>query len=514
MTDQNSTSTGKVYLVGAGPGDPGLLTLRGAELLAAADVVLYDGLVNPLLLRLATGECERTARTRTSGQRIVPQEEINDRLVAEARRGRMVVRLKGGDPYIFGRGSEEAAALAAAGVDYEVVPGITSATAAGEYAGFSFTHRQIASAVAFVTGHEDPTRGTSHLDYAALAAFPGTVVFYMGLGRVDIICRELIDNGKPSTTPAAVICRASLPQQRVVTGTLATLAQDVKAAGLVPPSLIVVGECVNLRDAHSWFEGRPLFGLNIGITRAEQQAEHVATQICQRSGAPVHLPMISVSGPTTEQQRDLHAAMDQLPTFDWLIFTSGNAVEHFFGQLQAAGKDSRSLGQAQVAAIGPSVVAALQQFGISPDVVPETFRAEALAEVLAPQVNGRRVLWPCASRVRDVLPDAIEKAGGTLQQVVVYNNEDVEQWSPAGLTLLQRGELHWIGLSSPAIARQFAEGLQRYELTQAGCGVKIASISPVTTAAARGAGLVVDVEAERHTWDGILTAIEAYVGPD
>lgn len=511
MTDQNSISPAKVYLVGAGPGDPGLLTLRGYELLKAADLVLYDGLVNPLLLRLATGECERTARTRTSGQRIVPQEEINDRLVAEARRGRTVVRLKGGDPYIFGRGSEEAAALAAAGVDYEVVPGITAATAAGEYAGFSFTHRQIASAVAFVTGHEDPSRGTSHLDYAALAAFPGTVVFYMGLGRVEIICRQLIEHGKAASTPAAVICRASLPQQRVVTGTLATLANDVHQAGLVPPSLIVVGECVSLRDVHSWFESRPLFGLSIGITRAEQQADEVAAEITQRSGCPVHLPMISVSGPTPEQQQDVVTALAQLDTYDWLVLTSANGVDYFFRQLLAAGKDSRALAQVQVAAMGPSVVRALQPFGIVPDLVPDTYRAEALAEALVLRLQAGRVLWPRASRARDVLPAAIEKAGGTLHPVVVYHNNDVPAWSTDGLKSLQDGRLDWVGLSSPAIARQFAEGLQQHQLTQAGCGVKIATISPVTSAAARDAGLKVHAEAQQHTWDGILAAIEACV---
>ena len=225
--DESGTGTilksGKVYLVGAGPGDPGLLTLRGCQVLESADLVLYDGLVNPLLLDLTTAVAERTARTRIGDGRIVPQEEINARLVAEAKAGKTVVRLKGGDPYIFGRGSEEAAALESAGIDYEVVPGITAATAAGEYAGFSFTHRDIASAVAFVTGHEDPTRPESRVDYQALASFPGTLIFYMGLGRVERICSELIGNGKPQETPAAVICRASLPGQRVVTGTLADL---------------------------------------------------------------------------------------------------------------------------------------------------------------------------------------------------------------------------------------------------------------------------------------------------
>ena len=507
MADENSNAAGKVFLVGAGPGDPGLLTVRGRALLASADLVLYDGLVNPLLLRIARGVCERTARTRTAGQRIVPQEDINDRLVAEARAGRQVVRLKGGDPYIFGRGSEEAAALAAAGIDYEVVPGITSATAAGEYAGFSFTHRRIASAVAFVTGHEDPTRSNSHLDYAALAAFPGTVVFYMGLGRVETICRELIASGKPATTPAAVICKASLPQQRVVTGTLETLAHIVHEAGLVPPSLIVVGECVNLREVHSWFEARPLFALRIGITRAIEQADTVAEKIVRLSGQPVLLPLIQVRPLSADQAQNCRQVLDDVRSFDWIVFTSPNGVQQFFAELSATGQDTRALGRAQVAAIGPSVQEALADFGIVPDLLPERYRAESLAESLAPHVSGRRVLWVRASRGRDVLPEAIAQAGGQLTPLIVYNNEDLTDWSEEAVSLLRDGQLDWVGLSSPAIARQFAAGLQHYELTQQQCGVKLASISPVTSAAAQEAGLTLHAEADEHTWDGILAAI-------
>ncbi|MCP4173276.1 MAG: uroporphyrinogen-III C-methyltransferase, partial [Fuerstiella sp.] len=241
--------TGKVFLVGAGPGDPGLLTLRGRDILACADLVLYDGLANPLLLRLTDCPCERTARTQVGSGRIVPQQEINERLIMEARSGKHVVRLKGGDPFIFGRGSEEVAALKNAGIPFEVIPGITAATAAGEYAGFSFTHRDIASAVAFVTGHEDPSREATRLDYKALASFPGTLVFYMGLGRVQDICTQLVREGKPGHTPAAVVCQASLPHQQVVTSTLAELPAAVAASGLRPPSLIVIGECVDLRSA-------------------------------------------------------------------------------------------------------------------------------------------------------------------------------------------------------------------------------------------------------------------------
>lgn len=511
MADQNNNTTGKVYLVGAGPGDPGLLTVRGHQLLSEADLVLYDGLVNPLLLKLASGTCERTARTRTTGQRIVPQQEINERLVKEARSGKTVVRLKGGDPYIFGRGSEEAAALAEANVTYEVVPGITAATAAGEYAGFSFTHRQIASAVAFVTGHEDPTRETSHLDYAALAAFPGTVVFYMGLGRVEIICRELIENGKRPDTPAAVICKASLPQQRVVTGTLNDLSQTVQSAGLVPPSLIVVGECVSLRDATSWFECRSLFGQSIGITRPAHQCEDVAQKIVTRSGQPVIMPMIELTELSPEQRTQLDAAIENIDSFDWLIFTSPNGVDRFFTALYANGKDSRVLGHARIAAIGPSVLASLLNHGIRADLIPREYRAESLAAELSPHMKSKSALWVKANRGRDVLPKIIAESGGKLQELVVYNNQDVDTWSDETLRMLREKRLNWVGLSSPAIARQFAEGLSRYELNQTEIGVRLVAISPVTSAAARNAGLTVDAEAAEHTWDGMLLAIEASI---
>ncbi|MEQ9406588.1 MAG: uroporphyrinogen-III C-methyltransferase, partial [Fuerstiella sp.] len=395
-------NTGKVFLVGAGPGDPALLTLRGAELLAKADLVLYDGLVNPLLLQLTRGVCERTARTRIGADRIVPQSEINTRLITEARRGRTVVRLKGGDPYIFGRGSEEAAALEAAQIPYEVVPGITAATAAGEYAGFSFTHRDIASAVAFVTGHEDPSRETSRLDYDALAVFPGTLVFYMGLGRVESICQQLIDAGRPSGTPAAVICRASLPGQQVVSSTLAELPQAVESAGLQPPSLIVVGECVALRQHASWFERLPLFGRRIGVTRPRHQCDVVARRIAALGGEPVLMPLIEINAIDDEATARLDQVLHQMQTFDWLVFTSVNGVDAFMKRLWSTGRDVRELGYLRLAAIGTSTAAAMEQFSLRADVIPESFRAEDLAAELAPQVQGKHVLWARANRGRDV----------------------------------------------------------------------------------------------------------------
>jgi len=450
-------SSGKVYLVGAGPGDPGLLTLRGRDVLAAADLVLYDGLANPLLLRFTNGTCERTARTRVDSHAIVPQHEINERLIREARSGKNVVRLKGGDPYIFGRGSEEASALEAAGIEYEVIPGITAATAAGEYAGFSFTHRDIASAVAFVTGHEDPTRDSSRLDFAALAAFPGTLVFYMGLGRIQSICQQLINQGKPASTPAAVICRASLSNQQVVTSTLAELPTVVAAANLKPPSLIVVGDCVSLRQSRSWFEQRPLIGQRIGITRPAHQCDAIAQKIVELSGQPIIMPVIEINPVDAVQQQTNDQILQNLAEFRWLIFTSANGVDAFFRSLRNMGRDARALWSNKVAAIGTSTAAMLEQYSIFADVVPEEFHAESLAASIQDEVVGANILWVRANRGRRVLPDALSAAGANVTELVVYQNDDVTHFDESLVAEFRSNGIDWIGISSPSIARQLAE---------------------------------------------------------
>lgn len=502
-------TTGRVYLVGAGPGDPGLLTLRGAEILGKADLVLYDGLANPLLLQLTQGVCERTARTRIGSGRVVSQNEVNERLIAEARAGRTVVRLKGGDPYIFGRGSEEAAALDEAGIPYEVVPGITAATAAGEYAGFSFTHRELASAVAFVTGHEDPSRESSNLDYKALAGFPGTLVFYMGLGRIESICRDLQKNGKPADTPAAVICKASLPRQQVVSSTLAQLPTVVADAGLRPPSLIVVGDCVRLRQRSCWFENRPLIGLRIGITRPAHQCRAIAHRISELSGEPVIMPLIEINPIDESDVKRLDNTLSDLNKFHWLVFTSVNGVAAFMDRLWKSGHDVRRLSHLKLAAIGSSTESALQQHSLRADVVPESFRAEALAASLSPLVGGRNVLWARASRGRDVLPHELTKAGASVTEVVVYRNDNVDQFDEGIVQDLRTGELDWVGLSSPSIARQMGRLLDTHGLTANQLTTRFACISPVTSAAAREAGLNVAAEAATYTWDGIIDAIAA-----
>lgn len=500
------TAPGTVYLVGAGPGDPSLLTLRGLECLRRADVVLYDGLVNPLLLRNTHANCRRTCRVLDCAERRLNQDEINRQLIAAARTGKTVVRLKGGDPFVFGRGSEEALALANAGIPFEVVPGVTAAIAAGEYSGISFTHREHTSAVAFVTGHEDPTKSSTSLDYVALAKFPGTLVFYMGLHRLAQIAQSLVTAGKSAVTPTAVISRATSPQQRTVTGTLETIADVVSNAGLHPPSLIVVGECVRQREQIAWFEKRPLVGRRIGITRADEQSSPQIEQILELGAEPVLMPTLEILPPKSWDSVD--QTLQRLQDFDWLVFTSVNGVQSFLGRLWEIGKDVRQLGQARVAAMGTSTAKSLEEFRVRADLVPEEFRAEQLAAELSPLVHGKRVLWVRADRGRDVLRTALTSAQAEFEELVVYHHCDIERWPDNVLAMLSRGEIDWLGVSSPAIARNVARLLPENAKPLLGKQIRIASISPVTSAVCREAGLPVNAEATTFTWAGILATIQ------
>ena len=500
------SAVGTVYIVGAGPGDPGLISLRAVECLRRADLVLYDGLVNPLLLAHTGAQCERTCRAETSSGRIIKQDEINEHLVAAAREGKTVVRLKGGDPFIFGRGSEEAAFLRKHGIPFEVVPGITAAVAAGEYAGFSLTHREHASHVTFITGHEAPDKPNSGVDYSLLAQLRGSLVFYMGLARLPEIARSLLAHGKAADTPAAVISRASTPLQRTVTAPLSELAEVVQRAGLHAPSLIVIGECVRQREELAWFEHRPLFGQRIGITRAEGQCEEQIRHTIELGAQPVLMPIISIEPPADWSLAD--AALARLPEFDWCVFTSANGVEAFFRRLWDIGRDTRHVGHLKFATIGSATAAALARFHVRADVVPDEFRAEGLAAALKPLVAKQRVLWARASRARDVLPQELAAAGATVEQVVVYQNRDVSELPDDALRLIESGELNWIGLSSPSIARGLAKLLPEHLKARLGQSTRLASISPVTSQAARDAGLPIAVEATTFTWEGLFAAIQ------
>ncbi|QGQ24305.1 uroporphyrinogen-III C-methyltransferase [Gimesia benthica] len=502
---------GKVYLVGAGPGDPGLITLKGIECLQKADLILYDGLVNPLILQHVSSEVERTCRVSEGckNRRVLQQDEINQRLISAALEGKTVVRLKGGDPFIFGRGSEEAAALRNAGIEFEVVPGITAATAAAGYAGISVTHRAHASAVALITGHEDPTKPDSSLDYDVLAKFPGTLVFYMGLHKLERIVESLMQAGKAAETPAAVISRGTTPFQKTVQSTLSQLPEQVRQAGLVAPSLIVIGDCVSLRDQIAWFEEKPLFGLRIGITRAEEQSEPEIKRALELGAQPVLLPTIEIGPPADWEPVD--AAIARLDEYQWLVFTSANGVNYFLNRLWETGYDARKLARLKIATIGPSTAEALQQFHLRADLIPDQYRAEALAAALKPLVQGKKILWAGANRGREVLQTELAEVSATVDKIVVYENHDVASWGSESLELLESGEIDWIGLSSPSIARNFSRLLTEDVRQHLGSRTRLVSISPVTTQAATDAGLQIDAEAEEYLWDGIFAAIQKHV---
>ncbi len=502
---QQPDGPGTVFLVGAGPGDPGLLTLRGRECLAAADEVLYDGLANPLLLRHTSAHAVRTCRASGPDGRRIDQDEINARLIALAQAGKTVVRLKGGDPFVFGRGPEEAEALAQAGIPFEIVPGITAATAAAEYAGIALTHRESASAVAYITGHEDPRKPQPALDYESLARFPGTLVFYMGLHRLAAIADALVAAGMPATTPAAVISRGSTPRQRTVTGPLCELPDRVTSAGLRAPSLIVVGSCVERREGLKWYESKPLLGKRIGITRPEEQAGPQIARVLALGAEPVLMPTIRIE--PISDWTTVDTVLSRLAEFDWIVWTSVNGVRAFFGRLWETGGDVRQLGGVKLAAIGPATAEALARFHLRADIVQDEYRAESLAEAMRKDVSGRRVLWARASRGRDVLPRELTAAGADVQELAVYRNEDVDDFPEPTVAALDAGEIDWIGLSSPSIARQFAALLSPSARNHLGARTRLVAISPVTQQAAEEAGLPVAVTAETYTWDGMFDAI-------
>lgn len=497
---------GKVFLVGAGPGDPGLMTVKGKKLLRDADLVLYDGLANPLLLRWTEGRCERTARTKVGDGRIVPQQEINARLIAAAKAGLMVVRLKGGDPFIFGRGSEEALALHDAGIPFEVVPGITAATAAAEYAGFSYTHRNISSAVAFVTGHEDPTKAESHLDYAALAAFPGTLVFYMGLGRVALICEQLIQSGRSPQTSAAVVCKASTAYQQVVTSNLADLPGAVAASDVKPPSLIVVGDCVDLRKSESWFERQSLFGQTIVVTRPFHQATEALDQIVRLGGQPVALPLLDIK-PVSKADRDESLRqLKSLADCDWIVFTSRNGVHHFQTLLLESGRDWRTIGHCKVAVVGQATAHYLSQQGITADVVPHDHSSEGLVKELGSSVRDKTVFWVKADRGREILAQQLASAGADVVSITVYRNVDASDVDSSILKNVSSGAADWMCFGSPAMTTVLADLVRDDRLTIPS-SLKFAAISPLTAKAAEESGFRVSCVPQIATWEAMIDAI-------
>jgi uroporphyrinogen III methyltransferase/synthase len=498
---QNGPSAGVVYLVGAGPGDPGLMTVRSLELIASADAIFYDRLIPPGALTGAREDAELVYVGKQPGVPSVPQEEIGERLIEAARAGKSVVRLKGGDPFVFGRGGEEGEALREADVEFEVVPGITAGVAATAYAGIPVTHRDDASAVAFVTGHEDPAKDESALDWKALAAFPGTLVFYMGVKRLAENAAALIAAGRDADEPAAAIERGTWPGQRTVAATLGTIAEAVEREEIGAPALIVVGPVAQRREQLAWLEQRPLHGRRVVVTRARAQVSGLAATLRDLGAEVVELPAIRIE-PRIETE-EVRKAVASLNDYALVCLTSPNGVRLLFEAMQAAGGDARALARATVAAIGPGTARALAEHGIIADVVPERFVAEALVEALAGiEVEGRRVLVARAAEARDVLPDALRERGAKVDIVALYE------------TVREQPDSEQIEAAQSADYVTFTSSSTVTNLTQVlgdrfPAGARVVSIGPVTSEAARAAGLRVDVEAERHDIDGLVAALLA-----
>jgi uroporphyrinogen III methyltransferase / synthase len=485
-----------VYLVGAGPGDPGLLTARALELIAAADVIVYDRLIPLSALEGARGDAELVYAGKQGGGPSVSQEDIQRLLLEHGAAGRLVVRLKGGDPFVFGRGGEEAEALRAAGIAFEVVPGITAGVAASAYAGIPVTHRDAASAVAFVTGHEDPAKPESALDWGALARFPGTLVVYMGVRQLATIAEHLIAGGRPADEPAAVIERGTLPDQRVVTGTLETIADIAAAEGVAAPAISLFGPVAELHESLSWFDARPLAGVSIAVTRARAQASALAARLRDLGAGAVEAPVIRIApidGPPPEPGR-----------YDLVCLTSPNGVGLLFARLEAAGLDARALHGARVAAIGPGTAAALREHGVIADVVPERFIAEGLVEALA-EVPVSRALVARAAEAREVLPEALRRRGAEVDVMTLY--ETVAE----PLTEAQRlalADVDYVTFTSSSTVRFLFDAVGGGGLPER---VRLASIGPVTSDALRERGHEPDVEAEQHDIDGLVAALVADV---
>ncbi|MGE3977360.1 MAG: uroporphyrinogen-III C-methyltransferase [Nitrospira sp.] len=498
---------GKVYLVGAGPGDPGLLTLRGKECLEQADVVLYDYLANPALLAHAQDRAERIYVGRRGKGKYPEQETINRLLIERAHAGNVVVRLKGGDPFVFGRGGEEAEALASSGVEFEVVPGVTAAVAAPAYAGIPVTHRTLASTLTIVTGHEDPEKPSTALDWSRLATSQGTVVFLMGMKNLSMIAATLMAEGQAGSTPVAIIRWGTRVSQQTVVGTLADIADKADAAQMEPPTVIVVGEVVRLRPKLNWFERRPLFGKRVLMTRAKEQAGELAARLAAYGAEPVEAPTITIVPPLDWAPVD--QAISEIGTYDWIIFTSVNGVSRFMTRLLARGRDSRCLAGRRLCCIGPRTAQELEKFGIRTDVVPEEYQAEGvLATLNRRDVKATRILIPRAEVARELLPDELRAAGAHVDVVPVYRTLTPGQDSEGWRQDLMDHRIHVATFTSSSTARNFVAMLGGVDAVKPLLqSVVIACIGPVTAKTAEEYGLTVSIMPSENTIPALVDAI-------
>ncbi|MFH0809486.1 MAG: uroporphyrinogen-III C-methyltransferase [Pseudomonadota bacterium] len=497
-----------VYLVGAGPGDPGLITVKGLDLLRKADVIIHDYLASERLLEHVRSGAETIYVGKRGGEHTYRQEEINAMLLEKAAQGGMVVRLKGGDPFVFGRGGEEAEALAAAGIPFEIVPGVTSAVACPAYAGIPLTHRAYASSAGFVTGHEDPTKPDSGIDWNNLARGVGTLVFLMGAKNLNKICARLMEGGRGPQTPVAIVEWGTTSHQKTTVGTLSTITEVARRNHVAAPAVIIVGEVVELRAQLDWFESKPLFAKTIVVTRAREQASSFVERLEDLGANCLEVPTIEVVPPLSWDALD--GAIKNLRGYDWVIFTSANAVDYFLERLKPCGTDIRALAGTQICCIGPSTAERLQRLMIEVEFVPEKFRAEGLVEeLLARGVQGKRVLIPRAQEAREILPIKLREAGALVDVVTTYRTIRPETPRDALAALFERGGVNLITFTSSSTVKNFAE-IFGGRLPQIMKSVTTACIGPITADTAAKLGLPCDIMPEEYTIPALVEAIVDY----
>ena len=501
---------GTVCLAGAGPGDPGLVSSRVLEYIRQADAIVYDRLVSPRLIEMARADAELIYVGKASSQHTMRQEEINALLVKLAKENKSVLRLKGGDPFVFGRGGEEAIVLREHGIEFEIVPGITSAIAVAAYAGIPVTHRGIATSFAVFTGHEDPEKTESGLQWDKLSTATDTLVFLMGVENLPYITSQLMANGRSADTPAAVIRWGTTPQQRTLVTTVGRAVADVEAHKLTPPAIFIVGDVVTLRDELRWFDKRPLFGKRILVTRAREQASRLTAGLEAAGAQCIEAPAIRIVAPESYEPLDL--AITNMAQYTWVGFTSPNGVEAFFKRLKVAGKDARHLASAKVAAIGSETASALERHGIVADVVPAEFRAEAVIEALSGRVGPQdRILIPRAEQAREVLPQELVRMGAAVDVVTAYRTVTGGADGESVTKMLAEGEIDVVTFTSSSTVTNLLALIGEQGKTLL-AGVKIACIGPVTADTCREQGLHTDIIATEYTIPGLIESILRELG--
>lgn len=500
---------GRVYLIGCGPGDPGLLTLRGAECLAEADVVVYDYLANPEIVSRAPKSSEVVYVGKKAGHHSASQDEINSLIVEKAKQGKKVVRLKGGDPFVFGRGGEEAEVLFENGIPFEVVPGVTSAVAAPAYAGIPVTHRSHSSSFYVVTGHEDPKKDTSTIPWKSLASSGSTLVFLMGVKRLPDIAENLMDCGMGRATPAALVRWGSTPLQETLSAKLCDIAQEAAERGIKPPAVLVVGSVVGLREKLAWYESRPLFGVTVLVTRAAEQAGRLSRMLREQGASALELPVIAFSEPV--ETAPLDAAIGVLSDYSWLVFTSANGVRWFLKRVYELGGDVRGLAGPEVAAIGPATRRELEDRGIRVEGIPSNYVAEGLVEYFSRKdIRGGKVLVARAQEARPVLIRELEKMGASVDEVACYRTVPSGADPAPAAEALASGRMGVIAFTSSSTVLRTLDILEGKVPSDVLKRTPAACIGPVTAETARERGLNVVVEAEEYTIEGLVDAIVEY----